>query len=53
MSSRSRNWGARIFEGTLTDDQNATIGSVTDEIELGDLEATIPGGELAFEGHSA
>jgi hypothetical protein len=39
----------RVFEGTLSNDQNTMTGSVTDEIDLGDLEATIPGGELAFE----
>ncbi len=41
--------GARVFEGTLSDDQNTMTGSVTDQIELGDLEASLPGGELAFE----
>jgi hypothetical protein len=41
--------GARVFEGTLSADQNTMTGSITDEIDLGDLEATLPGGELTFE----
>ncbi|UCC32517.1 MAG: cytochrome c [Phycisphaerales bacterium] len=41
--------GARVFEGTLSDDQNTMTGSVTDQIDLGDLEASLPGGELTFE----
>jgi hypothetical protein len=41
--------GQRVFEGTLSSDQNTMTGSVTDEIDLGDLEAIIPGGELTFE----
>lgn len=40
---------ARVFEGTLSDDQNRIAGSITDEIELGNLEATIPSGELTLE----
>ena len=41
--------GARVFEGTLSADQNTMVGSVTDEINLGDLEITLPGGNLTLE----
>jgi hypothetical protein len=41
--------GARVFEGTLSDDQNRITGSTTDEIDLGSLEATIPSGDLTLE----
>jgi len=41
--------GARVFEGTLSDDENTMVGSITQEIDLGDLEITLPGGELTFE----
>ena len=41
--------GARVFEGTLSVDQNTMTGSVTDQIDLGDLEASLPGGELTFQ----
>ncbi len=41
--------GTRVFEGTLSTDQNTLTGSLTQEIDLGDLEATLPGGELTLE----
>ena len=41
--------GTRVFEGTLSDDQNTMTGSVTDEIDLGNIEASLPGGDLTFE----
>ncbi len=41
--------GTRVFTGTLSDDQNTITGSITQEIDLGDLEATLPGGDLALE----
>ena len=41
--------GTRIFTGTLSDDQNTITGSITQEIDLGDLEATLPGGDLTLE----
>ncbi len=41
--------GTRVFEGTLSDDQNTITGSITDEIDLGDLEVTLPGGDLTLE----
>ena len=39
----------RVFEGTLSEDQNTMTGSLTDEIDLGDLEVTVPGGELTWD----
>ena len=41
--------GTRIFEGTLSEDENTIVGSVTEEIDLGDLELVLPGGNLTFE----
>jgi len=41
--------GTRLFEGTLSADQNTIIGSVTEEINLGDLMLILPGGNLTFE----
>lgn len=41
--------GTRVFTGTLSDDQNTMTGSITQEIDLGDLEATLPGGDLTLE----
>ena len=41
--------GTRVFEGTLSADQNTVTGSLTQEIDLGDLEATLPGGELTLD----
>ena len=41
--------GTRVFDGTLSDDQNTITGSITDEIDLGDLEVSLPGGELTLE----
>lgn len=38
--------GTSVFDGTLSDDQNTITGSITDEIDLGDLEVTLPGGDL-------
>ncbi len=37
-----------LFEGTLSADQNTMTGSITRDIDLGDLEITLPGGELTF-----
>jgi hypothetical protein len=39
----------RVFTGTLSDDENTITGSITQEIDLGDLEATLPGWELTLE----
>jgi hypothetical protein len=41
--------GMRVFAGTLSADQNTMTGSITQEIDLGDLEATLPGGGLTLE----
>ena len=41
--------GTRVFTGTLSDDQNTITGSITQEIDLGDLDATLPGGDLTLE----
>lgn len=41
--------GASVFEGTLSADQNTMVGSVAEEINLGDLEITLPGGNLTLE----
>ena len=41
--------GTRVFEGTLSADQYTLTGSLTQEIDLGDLEASLPGGELTLE----
>jgi hypothetical protein len=41
--------GTRVFEGTLSTDQDTIVGSVAQEIELGDLEVRLPQGDLTFE----
>ncbi len=41
--------GTSVFDGTLSADQNTITGTITDEIELGDLEVTLPGGDLTLE----
>ena len=41
--------GTRVFEGTLSADQNTITGSLTQEIDLEDLEVSVPGGELTLE----
>ena len=41
--------GTRVFEGTLSEDQNTMTGSLTEEINLGDLEVTVPGGDLTWD----
>ena len=41
--------GTRVFDGTLSDDQNTITGSMTEDINLGDLEVTLPGGDLTLE----
>ncbi len=41
--------GTRVFEGTLSEDQNTMTGSLTEEIDLGDLEVTVPGGDLTWD----
>ena len=41
--------GASVFNGTLSGDQNTITGTITDEIDLGDLEVTLPGGDLTLE----
>ena len=41
--------GTRVFEGTLSADQNTITGSLTQEIDLEDLEVSLPGGELTLE----
>ena len=38
-----------VFEGILSSDQNTITGTITDEIDLGDLEITLPGGDLTLE----
>lgn len=41
--------GTRVFEGTLSEDQDTMTGSLTEEIDLGDLEVTVPGGDLTWD----
>ena len=41
--------GTKVFDGTLSADQNTMTGTITDEIDLGDLEITLPGGDLTLE----
>ncbi len=41
--------GAKVFEGTLSEDQNTITGSITEEVNLGDLELVLPGGNITFE----
>ncbi len=38
-----------VFDGILSSDQNTITGTITDEIDLGDLEVTLPGGDLTLE----
>jgi hypothetical protein len=38
-----------VYTGTFSGDQNTIEGSITDEIALGDLEVSLPGGELTLE----
>jgi hypothetical protein len=37
------------FEGTVSEDQNTITGSTTQDIDLGDLDISLPGGELTLE----
>jgi len=41
--------GSVTFEGTLSDDTNSMEGSTTRDIDLGDIEAVLPGGDLTLE----
>ena len=41
--------GTSVFSGTLSGDQNTIVGSITDEIDLGNLEVSLPGGDLTLE----
>ncbi|UCE58437.1 MAG: hypothetical protein JSU63_13455 [Phycisphaerales bacterium] len=41
--------GTRVFEGTLSADQNTLTGTMSLEIDLEDLEVSLPGGELTLE----
>ena len=41
--------GAAVFNGTLSGDQNTIEGSITDEFDLGNLEVSLPGGDLTLE----
>ena len=43
--------GARILEGTLSEDQNTITGSLSQDLELpsGDLEVTLPGNDVTLE----
>lgn len=41
--------GARLFEGTVSEDQNTITGDLTDEINLGGLEIAVPAGTLTWE----
>lgn len=41
--------GTSVFTGTLSADQNRIAGSITDEIDLGNLAVTLPGGDLTLE----
>ncbi len=47
--SIARLTGATVFSGTLSGDQNTIVGSITDEIDLGNLEVSLPGGDLTLE----
>ncbi len=38
-----------VFDGILSSDQNTITGTITDAIDLGDLEVTLPGGDLTLE----
>ena len=42
--------GARVVEGTLSEDENTITGSISQELELpsGDLEVTLPSGDLTL-----
>jgi len=41
--------GASAFEGTLSEDQNTITGSLSQEVDLGDLEIVLPGGTITLE----
>ena len=41
--------GTSVYSGTLSGDQNTIVGSITDEIDLGNLEVSLPAGELTLE----
>jgi hypothetical protein len=43
--------GTRVYEGTLSDDENTIEGSLSQELELssGDLDVTLPGSGLTLE----
>ena len=41
--------GASVFEGTLNAAQDTIVGSITQEIDLGDLDIILPSGELTLE----
>ncbi len=41
--------GESVFEGTLSEDQNTMTGSLTQEIDLGNLEILLPGGDVTLE----
>jgi len=42
--------GTRVFEGTLSEDENSIDGSLSNELDLsgGDLDVTLPGGDLTL-----
>ena len=39
---------SRVFTGTLSEDENTMTGSVTEQINLGDVEFNLPGGDLTW-----
>ena len=39
---------SRVFTGTLSADENTMTGSVTEQINLGDLDIMLPGGDLTW-----
>ena len=41
--------GTTVFDGILSSDQNTITGTITNEIDLGDLEVTLPAGDLTLE----
>jgi len=40
--------GASVFEGTLTEDENTMTGSLTQEIDLENLDILLPGGSVTL-----
>ncbi len=41
--------GTSVFNGALSGNQNTIVGPITDEIDLGNLEVSLPGGDLTLQ----